>query len=268
MKISFSTLGCPEWSWRDILIIAKDLQYDGIEIRGIEKDIYVPHAKPFLKENIENTKKELLEKGLEISCITSSCLLFDNDKERYLAEGKEYIDLAKELSAPYVRVLGDKDPEPSDSVNKNQVAEMLRELGDYAKSSNVQVLIETNGIFADSKVLVELMDKVGSSNVGILWDIHHPYRFFNESIRETYGRLKDFIKHIHVKDSYIENGRIRYCLLGQGDVPVEEAIRLLMENGYNGYVSLEWVKRWYYELEDPGVVFPHFINAIKTIIKS
>ena len=34
MKIAFSTLGCPEWSWEDIYSMAKDTGFDGIELRG------------------------------------------------------------------------------------------------------------------------------------------------------------------------------------------------------------------------------------------
>ena len=34
MKIAFSTLGCPDFSWQDIYSMAKDLGFDGIEIRG------------------------------------------------------------------------------------------------------------------------------------------------------------------------------------------------------------------------------------------
>lgn len=35
MKISFSTLGCPEFGWRDIYSLAKDFGFDGIEVRGL-----------------------------------------------------------------------------------------------------------------------------------------------------------------------------------------------------------------------------------------
>ena len=35
MKVSFSTLGCPEWSWAEITSMAKDLGFDGIEIRVV-----------------------------------------------------------------------------------------------------------------------------------------------------------------------------------------------------------------------------------------
>ena len=35
MRISFSTLGCPDFSWVDIYTMAKDFKFDGIEIRGL-----------------------------------------------------------------------------------------------------------------------------------------------------------------------------------------------------------------------------------------
>lgn len=56
MKISFSTLGCPRWSWDEIVVMAKELDFDGIEVRGIGNEIYMPTAKPFLPENLGNTK--------------------------------------------------------------------------------------------------------------------------------------------------------------------------------------------------------------------
>ena len=32
MKISFSTLACPDYSWTEIYTMAKDLGFDGIEV--------------------------------------------------------------------------------------------------------------------------------------------------------------------------------------------------------------------------------------------
>ena len=33
MKFSFSTLACPGYTWADIYSMAKDLGFDGIEVR-------------------------------------------------------------------------------------------------------------------------------------------------------------------------------------------------------------------------------------------
>ena len=51
-------------------------------------------------------------------------------------------------------------------------------------------------------------------------------------------------------------------MMGYGDVPVFDALKVLKENGYDGTVSLEWVKRWNPDLEEPGIVFAHFMSYI------
>lgn len=48
MKIAFTTLSCPNWSWEHILNETTRLKYDGIEIRGIEGEMFLPKARPFL----------------------------------------------------------------------------------------------------------------------------------------------------------------------------------------------------------------------------
>ncbi|HHW49571.1 MAG TPA: sugar phosphate isomerase/epimerase [Clostridiaceae bacterium] len=267
MKIAFSTLGCPDWSWDEILATAKDLGFDGVELRGIENEIYVPKAKPFNAANIKATIERLNKLKLEIPCITSSCFLFDKENiDFYLNEGKDYIDLAEKLGVKYVRVLGDANPEPSDNIDDDFVAGNLSTLAEYASGKNVKVLIETNGVFADSNRTLELIRKVNSPGVGVLWDVHHPYRFMGETVEKTYYALREYIMFVHVKDSKVVDGKIKYKMMGYGDVPVKEALQLLKENDYKGFVSLEWVKRWCKDLEEPGVVFSHYINYVRRII--
>jgi fatty-acyl-CoA synthase len=267
MKLSFSTLGCPDWSWNDILSTAKDLGFNGIELRGITNQIYLPDALPFSNENMENTKKKLKELNIEISCLTSSCYLYGNENNGDCnQEGKDYIDLAQQLNVPYVRVLGDKNPEPGTGIEINTVKNNLKRLGEYASNKNVTVLIETNGIFADSNKIKKLMEEINSPYVGVLWDVHHPFRFMGESFEETFNNLKPWIKHIHLKDSIVVEDKIIYKMIGQGDLPIDHLIKLLAANHYDGFISLEWVKRWKKDLENPGIVFPHFVSTMKRLI--
>lgn len=267
MKISFSTLGCPTWSWEDILSMTKDLGYDGIEVRGIENELYAPNSGPFLPVNIERTKSVLKDKQIEISCLTSACYLFDKKNiERQMKEGIDYIYLAQNLGVKYVRVLGDEQPYSRDDIDVDFVAANLQELANYADGRDVIVLIETNGVFADSKILLSLLEKVNKPNVGVLWDIHHPYRYMNEPMAETYNRLKPYIRHVHFKDSLMSEGKITYKMVGYGDLPIAEVLELLKADNYADYISLEWVKRWDTTLEAPAIAFPHFINYVKRYI--
>jgi len=266
MKLCVSTLGCPAWEWNEIVSAVKDFGYDAVEVRGVANEMNVPQIKAFRAENIEKTKTRLSDLSLEISCLTSACYLHKNDKD-YVAEGKEYMDLAARLACPYIRVLGDTDPQPGNDIDLAIVAEKLTALAVYGESIGVVPLIETNGVLADSDVMLSLLQRVKSKNVGVIWDIHHPYRFFGEAPSFTYSKIGGYIKHVHIKDSAIlSDGKIKYVLTGEGDVPIKECIDLLKSGGYNGSVSLEWVKRWYEDLSEPGIVFMQYADYMKKIL--
>lgn len=265
IKFSFSTLGCPNLSWEEALSVAKDLGYDGIELRSVGHEHFVPAAKAFSGENMEATTHKIAALGLEIPCVSSSCYLFDmENREDQIKNAKDYITLASKLGVGLVRVLADARPEITVAINEEAVVASLKELLAFAAEKGVSLLIETNGHYADSRKVVGLFDALGNpENLKVLWDVHHTWRYFGESFEETFGRLEDKIAFIHVKDSVLENGKIHYKLLGKGELPVETLIPMLNAKGYDGYVSLEWVKEYNMELEDPGIVFAHFIQFVK-----
>ena len=270
MKIAFSTLGCPDWNWDLILATAKDMHFDGIEIRGIANEIYAPKIPVFLHNRIGESMEKLKKMDLEISCLTSACYLFDkNSEERTVAEGMEYIDLAGSLGVPFIRVLGDRDPQPGHDIDDKFVASQLVRLCKYAASRNVTVLIETNGVYADSGRLMKLLELAGSDSVGVLWDVHHPFRYFDEKPEYTYSVLKDRIRYLHVKDSVVlPDGKSKYRMMGYGDLPLRDIFDILKKANYDGYVTLEWVKRWYSDLEEPGVVFMQFRSFMNKMLRS
>ena len=72
MKLSFSTLGCPEWQWNDIYATARDLGYDGVVIRGIGREMFAPKMSIFSHENIEKTKNTISGAGLSIPLFTTA----------------------------------------------------------------------------------------------------------------------------------------------------------------------------------------------------
>ena len=77
MKIAFSTLGCPDSDWADIYPMAKDLGYDGIEIRGLGNDISAVQSPPFTEAKLPQTMAKLASLHLEIPCFSSGCCLKD-----------------------------------------------------------------------------------------------------------------------------------------------------------------------------------------------
>lgn len=266
MKLAFSTLGCPEWSWKDIYATAKDLKFDGIEVRGVENELYIPKAYPFVPKHIDDTLNDLKNSNLSIPMLTSGiCVGWEDFDDENTAQ--EYIDLAVKLNTKYIRIMVSDKPYP-EQVMIDKAVKRYNDMCEYGKDKGVTPLIETNGVLADSLVMNDFMGMVQSENKGVLWDVHHPYRYFGETPQITYNNIGQYVKYVHVKDSIESDNKIIYRMMGYGDVPIFDTIKLLKDKGYEGFVSLEWVKRWCPELEGAGIVFAHYVSFMKYLIES
>ena len=263
--LAFTTLACPNWSWQHIVQKAVEYGYQGLELRGVEGEMDLTKAAPFTRERLTETKRELKARNLAITCLDTSCR-FDqaSEIEHSIDEGKRHIDLANGLDAPFIRVFGDRigDSQSREQVI-SQVAESLLTLAHHAEGTQVQVLLESHGDFAHTQNILDVLQLVQHPQVNVLWDVHHPYRFFSESVAETYGKLKKYVRHVHLKNSVVVDGNVRYSLMGTGDVPTVEVLQLLKGNGYQGWIAFEWEKRWHPEIEEPEVALPEFVQVIR-----
>ena len=88
--LSFSTLGCPDWSLRQIVDFAKEQGYQGIEVRGILKQLDLTQRVEFSKENITTTLQLLSDNELSFVNLGSSATLHFSDaseRKKNLDEG-------------------------------------------------------------------------------------------------------------------------------------------------------------------------------------
>ncbi|MCL2813869.1 MAG: sugar phosphate isomerase/epimerase [Oscillospiraceae bacterium] len=270
MKLAFSTVGCPDWSFDEIFAAAKDFGYDAIEIRGIKNEIYAPKLNIFNEKNIEATAKKLKDAGLFVSMLASNAVIgLPEAAEAGKKEAFEYIDLAAGLRAPFVRIMISPRPE-AEKTDTACAVSVYSEICAYAKGKGVTPLIETNGIFAESGVLAGFMEKIPGENKGVLWDINHPCRFFSENAQQVFGNIGKYVKYLHIKDSATDpkTKKLEYRMVGHGDLPISDILKLMAESGYDGVLSLEWTKRWLPELQEPGIVFSQYVNYMRYLIGS
>lgn len=267
--LAFTTLACPDWSWAQIVERAVSYGYQGIELRGVEGEMDLTRAAPFTADRLAATKRELDARNLAIPCVDTSCRFHDADQiAAALDEGKRHIDLAAALDSPAIRVFGDRLPDAADTAARErviaQVADGVLQLARHAEGTKVWVLLESHGDFARIDDLVATLQQAQHPQVGVLWDVHHPFRFFGEPLAETFGRLKTYIRHVHLKDSVMTgDNNVRYTLQGTGDLPTGEVLRILHQGSYAGWISLEWEKRWHPEIEEPEVALPGFISVMR-----
>ena len=112
MKIAFSTLGTPDFTWDEIWSMAKDLGFGGIEMRGLGGTKFSASSGPFRDENLAKTRETLERMKLEISCLSSGCALrFPEQREEAISQLKRYIKVAAAVGCKYIRVLGDRTAE-------------------------------------------------------------------------------------------------------------------------------------------------------------
>jgi len=298
LKVAYSTLGCPDWGWHDLLRYGTQFGYDGVEIRLLVRETDLLRVQEFQASQLQTRRRELSDAGFLV-CGLASSVRFDypeqNQREAQVEIGKAYLDLAVELEAGFVRVFGDVIPDAEDS-NKRQttienIAEGLNRLGEYAEKLGRGIVIETHGDYSDSGLMRQTLRLVDSRAVGVLWDTHHPWRFYGEDLAETIERLKPWVCHTHWKDSVASPRKSQdehsqaaaqgahdlmsghrhadYVLFGGGEFPAIECLRLLQQIGYDGWYSLEWEKMWHPELEEPEIatgLFPSKIRQLNDLV--
>ena len=266
--LAFSTLGCPDWSFQKIVDFAAANGYSGLEVRGIKRQMDLTKCDEFSSpEKIKATLSLMAENNLKFINLGASANMHFHEgpeKEKSITEAKSFIDLAQKINCPYVRVFPNKFPKDRTKDQTIQtVAENLLTLGKYAKERNVIVLLETHGDFSGSDDILKVMKAASHPNIALVWDISNMWTITKESPQEVYKKLKKYIVHTHIKDAKLNGDKLQYSLLGQGDVPIFEAIDLLYKDGYKGYYSFEWEKLWHPEIAEPEIAISHYAKAMK-----
>jgi fatty-acyl-CoA synthase len=159
------------------------------------------------------------------------------------------IELASEWGAPAVRVFGGASGELDD------IARRLELVLGRAEELGVTIALETHDSFASAVRVGELLQLVGSPSFGTIWDVHHPYRF-GEAPADVLRALGARVHLVHLKDARRRDDEWELVALGEGEVPVRESLAALRAAGYDGWLTLEWEKRWHPELAEPEVALP------------
>jgi len=249
MKLSFSTRGWPGLSFDEMLDTAKDMGFSGVEVYNLTKfNPLMDRGGPFHKYNTQATARKLREKGLSIPCFDTSLDISsdENAKDSVLS----LIEIARNTRVPYVVVCALTD-------NENLVYSALCDILPTAEAMEVTVLIKTSGIYSDTARLRAMLDRFASDRLAALWDVFHPYRDMGETGDDTIKNLGCYVCHVHMRDSD-DSGA--YQLIGEGTMPIDDVMRALSSVNYDAFISLEWKPEWLDELQDPEIIFPHFVN--------
>lgn len=271
MKLSFTTLGCPDWSFDKILNEAQNMGFDGVEIRGIDGKMRAEEIPLFFPENLEKTREYISSHHLELVGFGTSANFHTPQKvSEGLEEGKKAVDVCAAAGIPVVRVFGDQIQDQEKAKETiDMVGQGIAKLCDYAEGKGVDVVLEIHGDFNTIEAVSGVIDHCKQySCFGILWDVEHSDRAYGNDWHPFYEIIRPYLRHTHIKD-HIRNadGTFTLCLPGEGDIPLENIIITLQEDGYDGYYSLEWEKKWHPELPEPEIALTAYFDLMKKLEK-
>ena len=185
-----------------------------------------------------------------------------------VARIKKQVDIAAVLGAPGMRhdatwgMSNDLRQWRSFDAYLPKLAEGIRAVATYAATKNIRTMVENHGYFAqDSDRMEKLVNAVAHPNFGLLCDMGN-FMCADEDPVQAVARIAPYTVHAHAKDFHWKSGNqphpgdgffptragnhLRGAIIGHGEVPVQQCLRILKNNGYKGYISIEFEG-----LEDP-----------------
>jgi fatty-acyl-CoA synthase len=265
VKFTLNTLGAPDWSLEETAKNARDYGYAGVDLRLLDGDVINLES---VKANCERIRRLFPASELPVAVLATSLRLATRAlRDETLDEGGQWIDLAAELDVPVIRFFAARNPPELDlEASIQAVGEMLALLGEHAARAGVKIGVETHDEFASAKTVARALTLAPISAVGAIWDMWHTNRV-GESPAEALRLLDGRVINVHLKDARHVGDQWDLVLLGEGDIPVKESLRLLQESGYQDFVSVEWEKKWHPEIAEPEVAFPQHIRLLKEYVR-
>lgn len=244
----------------EVVSKAKEMGFDTVEIYTL----MLPEGRD-AKEYALEIKAEAERVGIPISSYTFPSDVLGGptaDVEGAMAKIKEQVDIAEILGAPSIRhdaffsypacYTGVK----SFYAVLPQVAKATREIAQYAADKGIKSMVENHGhICQGSERMEALVTEVNHPNFGLLVDMGN-FNCVDENSAVAVGKLVQYAMHCHAKDFHIKSGEgvypgkgwsvtrggnyIRGAIIGHGNVPVAQCVRILKSKGFDGALSIEF----------------------------
>ena len=239
MKFAFMTFSCPDLNLDQLLAMAQEFGYDGIEPRisanhqhGVEFEITADQR--------AQVRQKADDYGVAMACVATSCRYADpNSQEAMVQDTHRAIDLAADIGASRIRVFGGQ---LGQGLSRQQgidlVATALASVADHAAERGVAICVETHDDWCNPVDVATVMQAVDHPNIAVNWDIMHPVRRQFSSIEESFEILRPWIKHLHIHDGDADN---QLAPIGTGQIDHQQAMQCLASIDYEGYLSGEWI---------------------------
>ena len=189
--------------------------------------------------------------GVRISAISPGLFKAPVDAPEIDRQMKEVLprafDLAREVGADKVICFGfGKDPRAERMGPQEvppEVVDRLREMAQAAEAAGIRLLLETEPVcWGDTGLrTAAIIRQVDRQNLRMNWDPANSYSAgAHQPFPDEYNRIKDLVKHVHVKDIADDDpDRHRAVTIGEGVIDWHGQIKALLRDGFDGFLTIE-----------------------------
>ena len=267
----------------DIIPKAKEMGFDAIEFAGFD----LPEGESPLAF-AEKAREACARHGLAITNYTIDADFLcgsEGDLDAEIARVKDEVRIAHALGTPGMRhdasrgFPADHPGPKSFDAALSRLAEGCKAVTVFAAELGIRTMVENHGYFCQDSTRVEkLICAVNHRNFGALIDIGN-FLCADEDCAQAVGRLAPYAFHVHAKDFHVKSGISRFpgagwfhtragnylrgAIIGHGEVPIEQCLKVLKAAGYDGPLSIEFEG-----LEDPLSGIAMGLDTLKQIVAS
>lgn len=231
---------CIEWlfapespDFANRIRLAKDAGLDAVEFwKWTEKDIPA-------------VEKALAETKLALSSLVAEPMIPLTDPashDAFLVGLRASAEMANRLGAKVlIAQAGDDLPGRTRAEQHQALVDCLTQAADVLAGTGVvlgleplNTLIDHKGYFLHSTVEgLDIIDEVNRPEIRIVYDIYHSL-VMGEATAEVLKDRIDRVAHVHIADHPGRNEP------GSGTLELSKSLHWLFDNGYNGFVGLEY----------------------------
>jgi len=265
-KLCLTSAVAPQWSSKDLVEAAVKYGYAGVELSagaGCKHGVELESTETELRE----IRTVFSDNGIGIACLGTPVSFHAAEPEarqKALEELERYIDIADALATPYVRIFGGEIPSGIEVAGAaDYISDCLAEAASFAEQRSATLLVETFGTFRNSRFLREIIKQVYSPRLCALWNVPETVRGL-EPVGDTFDSLCDHIRHIHLADYeyFEERTAVAPAEFGDGFVPLGQAIEVLADGGYRGYLAFDPAEI----PEDSDEELQRAVNVLKEVL--
>ena len=277
MRIAGHTMGTPEHGLPEAIDLLGRLGFEGVE--AICHDEYRSAVRPdtpaaALRELLAHAER----RGLRFAAITPYATDLNSPDAKLAAAHRELllraIEIAHALKAPCVRVYAGREAGgPGRDERLRRLAEAVRQPAEVAAQAGVRLGFENhfNTLGDSARGTVEAVRAVNHPAMGIVYDQANLTLLKAEEYPEAIALQAPYLIHVHVKDQSFkptppaatshavealpdEAKPAVSRVVGEGSMPWPEILAMLKRSGYDGWLSIEYERRWYPDLLPPAEI--------------